>query len=94
MRVSLGGGGRGAPKPHLVAIGSAAWFGPHLPSRPRPLIPVLPAGFLFITRVVIYALSVRALPWDSPYNGVFPIVASPVYFAVQGVEMKGPVVKV
>ncbi len=26
---------------HRVTIGSAAWFGPHLPSSPRPAIPVL-----------------------------------------------------
>eukprot|EP00964_Phaeocystis_antarctica_P159069 scaffold129989_cov63-Phaeocystis_antarctica.AAC.8 len=28
----------------LVTIGSAAWLGPHLPSRPRPRSPVRPSG--------------------------------------------------
>lgn len=27
-------------------MGSAAWFGPHLPRVPRPFSPVLPCGFL------------------------------------------------
>ena len=31
----------------LVTIGSAAWLGPHRPSKPRPQIPVLPIGFLW-----------------------------------------------
>jgi len=31
---------------NLVTIGSAAWFGPHLPSVPLPARPVLPHGFL------------------------------------------------
>ena len=30
----------------LVTTGSAAWLGPHLPSRPLPIIPVRPTGFL------------------------------------------------
>ena len=29
---------------YLVTIGSAAWLGPHLPSKPLPLRPVLPTG--------------------------------------------------
>jgi len=31
---------------YLVTTGSAAWLGPHLPSNPLPIIPVLPIGFL------------------------------------------------
>lgn len=31
---------------YLVTMGSAAWLGPHLPSRPRPFRPVLPLGLL------------------------------------------------
>lgn len=31
---------------YLVTTGSAAWFGPHRPSRPLPIIPVRPIGFL------------------------------------------------
>ena len=31
---------------HLETIGSTAWLGPHLPSNPRPIIPVRPTGFL------------------------------------------------
>lgn len=32
---------------NLVAMGSAAWFGPNRPRLPRPSIPVLPYGFLW-----------------------------------------------
>ena len=28
-----------------ITSASAAWFGPHLPSKPRPVMPVRPAGF-------------------------------------------------
>lgn len=35
-----------AGTPYLVTIGSAAWLGPHLPRRPRPVRPVLPLGLL------------------------------------------------
>ena len=31
---------------YLLTMGSAAWLGPHLPSNPLPIIPVLPTGFL------------------------------------------------
>ena len=33
-------------RPYLVTIGSAAWFGPHLPNVPLKHTPVLPTGFL------------------------------------------------
>jgi len=37
---------------YRVTTGSAAWFGPQRPSRPRPLIPVLPIGFLQQTLII------------------------------------------
>ena len=35
-------------KTYLVAMGSAAWLGPNLPSQPLPFMPVRPLGFLHI----------------------------------------------
>lgn len=39
---------------HLVKTGSAAWFGPHFPSSPRPLIPVRPMGLMGIASLTWY----------------------------------------
>ena len=46
---------------YRVTTESAAWLGPHRPSRPRPQIPVLPMGFLqkhTHTHVVPYLLHI------------------------------------
>ena len=41
---SLSTGFPASSRAQRVTIGSAAWFGPHLPSTPLPCSPVLPCG--------------------------------------------------
>lgn len=52
---------------YLVTTGSAAWLGPHRPSRPLPTIPVRPMGFLTYT-IISEIFYTEACTWRCAAN--------------------------